>query len=140
MPRRAAGGGRSAPRPTRAAVARRACVALWPTVLDTVRAANAMLGAVVDDARPVELAATVSCSRSARTPPSCAARRRSARTAARSARRCATVTGHALTLTYELREGEARRRRAALSEDELVARLMDEFDAEELGDTDEEGR
>ena len=50
------------------------------------------------------------------------------------------VTGHALTFSYELREGEGAPAPLPLSEDELVARLKDEFDAEELGDIDEEER
>ena len=112
---------------------------MWPAVLDTVRAGNAMLGAVVNDAHPVELdgdrlvlafgedAAFLRRK----------AEERGSRVALSDALR--TVTGHALTLAYELRAGEAPEP-APLSEDELVARLVDEFDAEVLGDTDEEAR
>ena len=112
----------------------------WPSVLDALRAINPMLGAVVGDARPVELAASTSCSPSARTPRSCARRPRSAASRAALAEALRSVTGHALTPSYELRAGEAPAAPPPLSEDELVARLLDEFDAEVLANTDEEGR
>jgi DNA polymerase-3 subunit gamma/tau len=115
-------------------------VSLWPDVLDTVRASNAMLGAVVDAARPVELAgnrlvlafgADAAFLRKK-------AEERATRSALTEAVRA--VTGHALTFSYELREGEGAPAPLPLSEDELVARLKDEFDAEELGDIDQEDR
>ena len=45
-----------------------------------------------------------------------------------------SVTGSSLRLAYELRSGEMQPVAAApkLSEDEIVKRFMDEFDAEEL--------
>jgi DNA polymerase III subunit gamma/tau len=115
-------------------------VGLWPDVLDTVRAANAMLGAVVDDARPVELAG--SCLVLAFGEDAAFLRKKAEERATRSALTEAVraVTGHALTFSYELREGQGPRQPQPLSEDELVARLKDEFDAEELGDTDQEER
>ena len=49
------------------------------------------------------------------------------------------VTGHVLTFSYELRAGAEEQAPRALSEDELVAQLKDQFDAEELSrDEDEE--
>lgn len=48
-----------------------------------------------------------------------------------------TVTGHALTLRYELREGEAEQEARAepvLPGEELVRRFLEEFDAEEILD------
>jgi DNA polymerase-3 subunit gamma/tau len=117
-----------------------ALVGLWPDVLDTVRAANAMLGAVVDDARPVELAGNrlvLAFGEDA-----AFLRKKAEERATRSALSEAVraVTGHALTFSYELREGQGPPAPQPLSEDELVARLKDEFDAEELGDTDQEDR
>jgi DNA polymerase-3 subunit gamma/tau len=117
-----------------------ALVGLWPDVLDTVRAANAMLGAVVDDARPVELAGNrlvLAFGEDA-----AFLRKKAEERATRSALTEAVraVTGHALTFSYELREGQGPPAPQPLSEDELVARLKDEFDAEELGDTDQEDR
>jgi DNA polymerase III subunit gamma/tau len=112
-------------------------VRMWPTVVDHVRATNPMLGAVVGDARPVELAQdhlVLAFGQDA-----AFLRKKADERPARSAlgEALRTVTGHALTLSYELREGEAPQ---TLSEDELVARLLDEFDAEVLANTDEEGR
>jgi DNA polymerase-3 subunit gamma/tau len=124
-------------RPTDALTLER-LVSLWPDVLDTVRAGNAMLGAVVDDARPVELAGNrlvLAFGEDA-----AFLRKKAEERATRSALTEAVraVTGHALTFSYELREGEGAPAPLPLSEDELVARLKDEFDAEELGDTDRE--
>jgi hypothetical protein len=48
------------------------------------------------------------------------------------------VTGCMLTLTYELRAGDGPAAPASLTEDELVARLLDEFGAELMADADEE--
>ena len=113
---------------------------VWPTVLDTVRATNAMLCAVVGDAEPVELAGdrlVLAFGEDAGF-----VRRKAEERANRAALSEAVraVTGHVVTLTYELRAGEGPPEPVALSDDELVARLVDEFDAEVLGDTDEEAR
>jgi DNA polymerase-3 subunit gamma/tau len=111
-------------------------IGLWPDVLDTVRASNAMLGAVVDVARPVELAGdrlVLAFAEDADFQ-----RRKAEERATRSALSEAVraVTGHALTFSYEQRQGPPAP--LPLSDDELVARLKDEFDAEELGDTEDE--
>ncbi|HEX4033070.1 MAG TPA: DNA polymerase III subunit gamma/tau [Solirubrobacteraceae bacterium] len=110
-------------------------IAVWPDVLDTIRASNAMLGAVVDDARPVELEGdrlVLAFGQDA-----AFLRRKAEERATRSALTEAVraVTGHALTFSYELREGHAPAPPQPLSDDELVARLKDEFGAEELGDS-----
>ena len=99
-----------------------------------------MLGAVVADARPVELAGdelVAGLRRGRRVPEE--EGRGAAQPHARWRRLSALVTGHALQLSYELRE-DARESHgaAALSEEELVARLKDEFDAEEISDDEEE--
>jgi DNA polymerase-3 subunit gamma/tau len=113
-------------------------VGMWPDVLDTVRAGNAMLGAVVDVARPVELAGDRLVLAFGEDDPFLRqkAEERATRTALAEAVRA--VTGHALTFSYELREGHGPPAPQALSEDELVARLKDEFDAEELPGNEEE--
>jgi DNA polymerase-3 subunit gamma/tau len=113
-------------------------VGVWPDVLETVRASNAMLGAVVDVARPVELAGdrlVLAFGQDA-----AFLRQKAEERATRSALAEAVraVTGHALTFSYELREGHEPPPPVPLSEDELVARLKDEFDAEELSGNDEE--
>jgi DNA polymerase-3 subunit gamma/tau len=114
-------------------------VGVWPDVLDTVRAGNAMLGAVVDVARPVELAGDRLVLAFGEDDPFLRqkAEERATRNALAEAVRA--VTGHALTFTYELRAGQGSPPPQALSEDQLVARLKDEFGAEELpGNEDEE--
>ncbi len=104
-------------------------VAAWPDVLDTVRASNAMLGAVVDVAAPVELEGDrlVLAFGEDAVFERRKAEERAARTALSDAVRA--VTGHALTFSYEVRAGHTQPPPEELSEDELVARLKDEFGA-----------
>jgi hypothetical protein len=97
-----------------------------------------MLGAVVDVASPVELAGdrlVLAFGKDA-----AFLRQKAEERATRSALADAVraVTGHALTFSYELREGQAPAQPQALSEDELVALLKDEFGAEELSGNEEE--
>jgi DNA polymerase-3 subunit gamma/tau len=130
--------GEAPPRPPADDLSFERLIALWPDVLDTVRASNAMLGAVVDVASPVELAGdrlVLAFGEDA-----AFQRRKAEERATRSALAEAvrTVTGYALTFTYEVREGHEQPAPQQLSEDELVARLKDEFDAEELGAIEEE--
>jgi DNA polymerase-3 subunit gamma/tau len=113
-------------------------VGMWPDVLDTVRAGNAMLGAVVDVARPVELAGDRLVLAFGEDDPFLRQKAEERATRAALAEAVRAVTGHALTFTYELREGHGAPAPAALSEDELVARLKDEFGAEELPGNEEE--
>jgi DNA polymerase-3 subunit gamma/tau len=113
-------------------------VGFWPDVLDSVRASNAMLGAVVDVASPVELAGdrlVLAFGKDA-TFLRQKAEERATRSALADAVRA--VTGHVLTFSYELREGQASPQPQPLSEDELVGLLKDEFDAEELSGNEEE--
>ncbi|MGD0386531.1 MAG: DNA polymerase III subunit gamma/tau [Solirubrobacteraceae bacterium] len=113
-------------------------VGFWPDVLDSVRASNAMLGAVVDVASPVELAGdrlVLAFGKDA-----AFLRQKAEERATRSALADAVraVTGHVLTFSYELREGQAPAQPQPLSEDELVGLLKDEFGAEELSGNEEE--
>jgi DNA polymerase III subunit gamma/tau len=113
-------------------------IAVWPDVLDTVRASNAMFGAVVDVASPVELAGdrlVLAFGEDAGFQRR-KAEERATRTALADAVRA--VTGHALTFSYEVREGHAPPPPQPLSEDELIERLKDEFDGEELRDIEED--
>jgi DNA polymerase III subunit gamma/tau len=113
-------------------------VALWPEVLETVRASNAMLGAFVAEAQPVELVGTRLVLAFAQ---DAAFQRRKVEdrvnhnvlTAA-----LTQVTGSPLSIDYQLREREAQVQAAPLSEAEFVRRFKDEFDAEELVDAHEE--
>jgi len=113
-------------------------LALWPAVLETVRSANAMLGAVVEDARPVELVGSRLVV--AFTQDGAFQQRKAEDSANRTVltRALAQVTGHELSLDYQLREREATPPPEPLSEEELVRLLKDEFDAEQLADTGEE--
>jgi DNA polymerase-3 subunit gamma/tau len=110
----------------------------WPAVLATVRSDNAMLGAVVEDARPVALDGSRLVLAFAE---DAAFLRRKAedranRTVVTDALR--SVTGQSLSLDYELREGQTAPEARALSNEEMVRAFKDEFDAEELADTNEE--
>ncbi len=117
-------------------------VASWPAVVDVVRQSNAMLAALLADARPVALAerdVTIAF------PAGAAFLKRKAeqddhRRATAEALR--SVTGTALALRYELRDDTAAPAdsdQPAITGEELVKRFMEEFDAEEvLDDPDQE--
>jgi hypothetical protein len=115
--------------------------ACWPAVIDLVRKDNQMLAALLADARPVALHdqdVTVAF------PSGKAFLKRKAeqddyRRATAEALRA--VTGSALVLRYELRDDEDLPKpedASALSHEELVKRLVEEFDAQEVLDDDEE--
>ncbi len=115
--------------------------ACWPAVIDVVRQDNQMLAALLADARPVALEdrdVTVAF------PAGKAFLKRKAeqddyRRATAEALR--SVIGTPLVLRYELRDEEELPEPAAggLSHEELVKRLVEEFDAQEvLDDPDEE--
>ncbi|HYZ82282.1 MAG TPA: hypothetical protein VE571_13480, partial [Solirubrobacteraceae bacterium] len=115
--------------------------ACWPAVIDLVRKDNQMLAALLADARPVALSdqdVTVAF------PAGKAFLKRKAeqddyRRATTEALR--SVTGAALVLRYELRDDEALPEpedAGGLSHEELVKRLVEEFDAQEVLDDDEE--
>lgn len=119
---------------------------MWPAVVELVRGGNAMLGVLLESARPAsvserELVLSF--------PAEAAFYKRKAeqddyrRTTAEAVR---NVTGMALTLRYELAEaplaadgGEAVAAPKPLSDEELVQRFMDEFGAEEILEDDPEG-
>jgi DNA polymerase III subunit gamma/tau len=116
----------------------------WPAVVEVVRGGNAMLAALLADARPSsisdrELMLTF--------PPGAAFLKRKAeqddhrRVAADAFR---TVTGRPLVLRYGLREsddpGDQPAGSPTLTGEELVRRFLEEFDAEELPDDDQDQR
>ena len=117
---------------------------MWPAVVELVRAQNAMLAALLQGARPVavdERELTLAL------PADAAFLKRKAeqddhRRAAADAVR--EVVGQALALRYELAAeaadggADAAAEAEPLSEEELVRRFMEEFDAEEIADTDEQ--
>jgi DNA polymerase-3 subunit gamma/tau len=115
----------------------RTAAELWPAVVDTVREGNAMLAALLADARPVivtERELTLAF------PSGAAFLKRKAeqddhrRVTVEALR---SVTGHTLVLRYELRDEEEPAPDPAetvLTGEELVQRFMEEFNAEELLD------
>jgi DNA polymerase-3 subunit gamma/tau len=115
--------------------------ASWPAVVEMVRTENAMLAALLGDARPVAVSErdlTVAF------PAGAAFLKRKAeqddhrRMAAEALRK---VTGQPLALRYELREEtdpEEPVDAPTLSGEELVRRFLEEFDAEELLDDEDE--
>jgi hypothetical protein len=112
----------------------------WPAVVETVRERNALLGALLDEANPVELAAGEL--RLAFAESAAFLKRKAEDVANRKAlgEAVQTVTGRPLKFLYELRSdvGADGPAEAGLSEDELFARFMEEFDAEELPAEDQE--
>ncbi len=111
-------------------------VELWPAVVQTVRQGNAMLAALLADARPVavgerELTLAFPCG-------AAFLKRKAEQDDHRraTAKALAAVTGHARALRYELLDERHEQQPAAavLSGEELVQRFLEEFDAEELLD------
>ncbi len=115
----------------------RTAAELWPAVVDTVREGNAMLAALLADARPVivtERELTLAF------PTGAAFLKRKAeqddhrRVTVEALR---SVTGHTLVLRYELRDEDepaVHPAETVLTGEELVQRFMEEFNAEELLD------
>jgi len=115
--------------------------ACWPAVVDLVRGENAMLAALLSDARPVavkERELTLAFPGGAAFLKRKAEQEDYRRVAGEALK---AVTGRRLVLRYELRdEEEEQEGEAVLSGEELVRRFVEEFDAEEvLEDDPEEG-
>jgi DNA polymerase-3 subunit gamma/tau len=112
-------------------------IASWPAVVDVVKGGNAMLAALLADARPMAVGdhtLTVGFPAGADFLKRKAEQEDHRRVAADALR---TITGHALALRYELRDDQLKDDSAgepALSGEELVRRFLEEFDAEEILD------
>jgi DNA polymerase III subunit gamma/tau len=110
---------------------------LWPSVVASIRTENAMVGALLGDARPAALESdslTVSFPSGAEFSKRKAEANRSL--VQDSLRR---LTGRGLTLTFELNDGQEAESAPSpssplLSEEELLARLKQEFGAREIFD------
>ncbi len=114
--------------------------ALWPAVLDAVRADNQLLGAVLSEARPVELRGgeLVVAFDDAQGFNRRKADGRANRTALEDAIRA--LSGAGVRVCFELRPLDGPAEERPPSEEELVARFVAEFDAEEIvTDPDPEG-
>jgi DNA polymerase-3 subunit gamma/tau len=119
-------------------------VASWPAVVDLVRGVNAMLAALLSDARPI---AVTQRELTVAFPPGAAFLKRKAeqddhrRVAADALKR---VSGQSLALRYELRETADPESEPpgvpSLSGEELVKRFLEEFNAEELLDDEPDER
>jgi DNA polymerase III subunit gamma/tau len=112
-----------------------AMLAVWPAVVDLVRAGNALLGALIEEARPVAATGEELTVAFAATAPFL--KRKAEDPAHRAAVTAALedITGARWRLAYELRDeldAPRERARASYTEQEWVARLKEEFDAEEL--------
>jgi DNA polymerase III subunit gamma/tau len=113
--------------------------ALWPAAVEAVRDENAMVGALLADARPAELEGerlTIAFAEDAAfSKKKAEANRALLITALRG------LTGHSLELVYELRDAEAGEgpdaTALAISEDELLERLKEDFGATEVLDHEE---
>jgi DNA polymerase-3 subunit gamma/tau len=120
--------------------------ACWPAVVDIVREGNQLLGALLADAQPVSLEGqdvTLAFPKS-KAFAKLKAQQDDYRRATTEALR--SVTGAPLALRYELREADdlpesapAPAAETGISQEELVRRLLEEFDAQEvLDDPDQE--
>jgi DNA polymerase III subunit gamma/tau len=113
--------------------------ACWPAVVDLVRGENAMLAALLSDARPVavkERELTLAFPGGAAFLKRKAEQEDYRRVAGEALK---AVTGRRLVLRYELREDEEEQEgEAVLSGEELVRRFVEEFDAEEVLEGDPE--
>jgi DNA polymerase-3 subunit gamma/tau len=116
-----------------AAVTIEAVAEVWPAVIETAAADSSMLGAALGSARPVEI---VDGALVIVFPPNEVFSRRIAAENADHRRilgeALTALTGAALRLAYEIREIEGPAGAPPLAGDELVARLVQEFDAEEI--------
>jgi DNA polymerase III subunit gamma/tau len=108
---------------------------LWPAVAEAVRERNAMVGALLADARPTDLEG----SRLTVCFPGDAAFSKKKAEANRELVGDAIrgLTGRELTVVYELGGEPAGADASVLSEEDLVARLREEFAAEEVFEDDE---
>ena len=108
---------------------------LWPAVVALVRGENALLGALIEEAQPVNAAdgqLTVAFASSA---PFLKKKAEDPANRAAVAAALGDVTGGRWRLSYELRgelDAHERDEPAASTEEEWVRRFMQEFDAEEL--------
>ena len=118
---------------------------IWPAVIDAVRSENAMLAAALGEARPFDVTSAEAVF--AFSPAAAFFKRKAEGDECRRlvANALRTLAGVSLKPVYELREPAESEPEAAtaaapeLSHDELVARFVAEFEAEELIDEPEEG-
>jgi DNA polymerase-3 subunit gamma/tau len=107
--------------------------AAWPTVVDIVRAENALLGALIEEAEPAAVAGEQVTVAFAASAPFLKKKAEDPANRAAVTAALTRVAGGRWSLRYALgREEGQRRPQRAGSEEEWIKRLMEEFDAEEL--------
>jgi DNA polymerase-3 subunit gamma/tau len=104
---------------------------VWPAVADAVRERNGMLGALLAQARPIALEGDLL--KVAFGEDATFAKKKAEANRALVVEALRGLTGHGLTLVYELNAG-ATDGPALLSEEELLERLRSEFGATEVPD------
>jgi DNA polymerase III subunit gamma/tau len=129
----------ASPEPPMSGLELQSATGLWPAVVEQVREVNAMLAALLADAKPVAVSdreLTVAFPAGADFLKRKAEQDDHRRAAATALKR---VSGRPLSVRYELGDFDAGEAAGgqALSGEELVRRFMEEFDAEELLDEDE---
>jgi DNA polymerase-3 subunit gamma/tau len=110
-------------------------LAWWPAVVDLVRSDNAMLGACIEEARPVDVKGEDLVVAFSTMTPFHKKKAESPDNRAAVAAALHDVTGRRWRLSYELHDGIGPHdgdESAPRSEEEWVERFMQEFDAEEL--------
>jgi DNA polymerase III subunit gamma/tau len=115
--------------------------ALWPAVVDLVRSEHALLGAVIGEARPVAVDGEELTLAYPFTAEFYKKKAEDPANRAAVGEALAALAGGRWRLRYELRDtpaSEGEQGSPARSEEEWVARFMEEFDAEELTDAQEE--
>ena len=115
--------------------------ALWPAVVDLVRSENGLLGACIDEARPVAVEGEELTLAYPFTAEFYKKKAEDPANRAAVGEALGALAGGRWKLRYELRDtpaGEDEQASPARSEEEWVARFMEEFDAEELTDAQDE--
>ncbi len=108
---------------------------LWPAAVEAVREENAMVGALLADARPAELDGN--CLTVAFAEGAAFSKKKAENNRALLAKALRDLTGHSLELIYELRDGESghagySEASSSMDEEELLERLKQEFGATEV--------
>jgi DNA polymerase-3 subunit gamma/tau len=106
-------------------------LAWWPAVVELVRGDNALLGACIEEARPVEVTGEDLTVAFSATAPFLKKKAENADNRAAVTAALHDVTGRRWRLSYELHDG-LELEDGERSEEEWLKRFIDEFDAEEL--------
>ena len=107
-------------------------LAWWPAVVELVRTDNALLGACIEEARPMEVTGEDLVVAFSATAPFLKKKAENPDNRAAVTAALHDVTGRRWRLSYELKDGIDGEQEEALSEEQWLARFMEEFDAEEL--------